>query len=216
MEFNNAQEAFEYYYDKILDEGIMYDGCLTLFNQGFLIKNPLDRDIKTPWRKFKKDYAEYEWEWYLKGNPNAHDIAQRAKIWYNMMDEDGNVNSNYGYQWNRNNQLEKVIEILKKGENRKASISLYDGKEIDIYTKDTVCTYAVAFTRINNLLNMSVLLRSNDLFWGYGVDTYCFSKLQELVANRIGLEVGTYFHFAVNLHLYPRHFETKQKYLESL
>jgi thymidylate synthase len=49
-------------------------------------------------------------------------------------------------------------------------------------------------------------MRSNDLVYGFCNDQYCFSKLQELVANRLNAQVGTYYHFAQNFHIYNRHF----------
>ena len=120
-----------------------------------------------------------------------------------MADEDGNVNSNYGYQWKRNNQLDYVISKLKKHKHtRHAAISIYDGKEHDQFATDTPCTYAVQFTNVENRLNMCVTMRSNDLWYGFCNDQYQFSKLLELVCNETGLKMGTYFHFAHNLHIY--------------
>ena len=60
------------------------------------------------------------------------------------------------------------------------------------------------FTIINNRLDMCVTMRSNDLWYGFCNDQYQFSKLQHYVWNRLGkdIEIGTYFHFAHNLHLY--------------
>ena len=203
MVFKNAQEVFEYYYDEISIIGVDFDNTKTLFNQGFTILNPLDNNIDTDYRKWNPVYANREWDWYLSGNPNAEEISTYAPIWKRMMDDKGNVRSNYGWQWKRNNQLDKVVDKLKENNNtRQAAISIYDGKEIDTYSKDTPCTYAVQFTILNNKLDMSVLMRSNDLWYGFCNDQYCFSKLQELVAERVDLKVGTYFHFAHNLHLY--------------
>ena len=203
MVFKNAQEVFEYYYDEISIIGIDFDNTKALFNQGFTILNPLDNNIDTDYRKWNPVYANREWDWYLSGNPNAEEISTYAPIWKRMMDDKGNVRSNYGWQWKRNNQLDKVVDKLKENNNtRQAAISIYDGKEIDTYSKDTPCTYAVQFTILNNKLDMSVLMRSNDLWYGFCNDQYCFSKLQELVAERVDLKVGTYFHFAHNLHLY--------------
>lgn len=203
MVFKNSQEVFEYYYDNISNNGIDFDNTKTLFNQGFTILNPLDNNIDTDYRKWNPVYANRGWDWYLEGNPNAENIASFAPIWKKMMDSQGNVRSNYGWQWRRNNQLDKVVDKLKENNNtRQAAISIYDGKEIDTYSKDTPCTYAVQFTILDNKLNMTVLMRSNDLWYGFCNDQYCFSKLQELVAKRVGLKVGTYFHFAHNLHLY--------------
>ena len=49
---------------------------------------------------------------------------------------------------------------------------------------------------------MCVVMRSNDLWYGFCNDQYCFSKLQELVSQRAGYDMGTYYHFAHNLHIY--------------
>ena len=120
-----------------------------------------------------------------------------------MADTDGNVNSNYGWQWQRDDQLKHVIRLLSDNpETRQAAISIYDAKEWDKYTYDTPCTYAVQFTVVDNKLNMSVVMRSNDIWYGFCNDQYCFSNLQMLVAYETGYELGTYYHFAHNLHLY--------------
>lgn len=215
--FQNAQEAFERLYDHINEYGIEQNNSKMMPNVGFYLFNPLDREIKTPWRKWNKNYAKAEWEWYLSKDPNATEISKRASIWKNMMDENGNVQSNYGWQWSRNNQIDKVIEMLKKDPTtRRASISIYDGKEIDKYQKDTPCTYAINFNIADNKLNMSVLMRSNDLVFGFCNDQYCFSKLHEMVSREIPFAcVGTYYHFSQNMHIYDRHYNMKNQYESS-
>jgi thymidylate synthase len=203
MRFKNATEAFEKLYDKINLSGTFTENTKAIFNIGFYIDNPLDRIINTEYRKFNSDYAEFEWQWYLSGNSDATEIAKKAKIWYKCMDEHGHVNSNYGYQWNRGNQLEYVIDELKKNkDSRRASISIYDAKNRYNFENDTPCTYAINFRILNNKLNISVMMRSNDLWYGFGNDQYCFSKLQELVSNELNIEVGSYFHFVNDMHLY--------------
>ena len=61
------------------------------------------------------------------------------------------VRSNYGWQWQRNNQLDYVVNKLKSNhkETRHAAISIYDCKEHGTYEFDTPCTYAVQFTILN-------------------------------------------------------------------
>jgi thymidylate synthase len=46
------------------------------------------------------------------------------------------------------------------------------------------------------------MMRSNDIWYGFCNDQYCFSMLQKLVADELSIEIGTYFHFANNLHIY--------------
>lgn len=207
MTFNTAQEAFDFYYGEISNNGIQFSNTKALFDQGFKILNPLLNNIETDFRKWNKDYAEAEWQWYLSGDRNLKGLEKTygkvPEIWKRMAWPNGDVNSNYGWQWNRNNQLSNVIKLLKSNKStRQATISIYDGKEISEYLYDTPCTYAVQFTIINDKLNMSVLMRSNDLWFGFCNDQYCFSRLQEMVSNELNLEIGTYYHFAHNLHIY--------------
>ncbi len=78
--------------------GVDFAGTKALFNQSFTLLNPDDKVVTTPQRKFNKDYADYEWAWYLEGNRDASEIAERAKIWKQMMvPTTTEVNSNYGY-----------------------------------------------------------------------------------------------------------------------
>jgi len=205
--FKNADEAFTFYYGTIPYEGQKFDNTMAMFNQGFTILNPTDRMITNETREFNLEYAEAEWQWYLSGEPTIDTLGsiygKIPKIWQKMADENGKVNSNYGAQWERGWQLDKVVAMLKNNPNtRQAAISIYDGKEISSYKYDTPCTYAVQFTVVDNKLNMCVTMRSNDLWFGFCIDQYCFSKLQELVSERTGYEIGTYYHFAHNLHLY--------------
>lgn len=203
MKFNNAQNAFDYFYNYICINGQEFSNTKTLFNIGFYIENPLDNSINSSFRNWNSNYAEYEWQWYLTGNPNAEEISKKASIWKNHMDKNGDVRSNYGWQWNRNNQLQKVIEKLNDNNNtRQAVISFYDGKEIDTYQNDTPCTMSIHFQIINKELCMTVNMRSNDLWFGFCNDQYCFSKLQELIGKKLNLKIGWYYHFSSNLHLY--------------
>lgn len=205
--FKNASEAFDYLYIKIKNTGIDFDNTKALFNVGFYLNRPQETYIRSGFRKWSKEYAQAEWQWYLSSDRRVKTLGEIygkvPDIWNMMADENGEVNSNYGWQWQREGQLDKVIEKLKSNPNtRHAAISIYDGKEINRYTKDTPCTYAVQFTIIDEKLNMSVYMRSNDLWFGFCNDQYQFSMLQQRVATELGIEIGWYYHHAHNMHLY--------------
>ena len=205
--FRNANEAYEYLHDQILQNGVSFGDTKALFNVGFYITDPKDRKIINRERKWNEEYAEAEWQWYLSGDPKVSKLGEIygkvPEIWKRMADQNGYVNSNYGHQWMRHAQLGNVINILRdKMETRQAAISIYDGKEIHKYENDTPCTYAIQFTIIGGKLCMSVYMRSNDLWYGFCNDQYQFSQLQELVASMLGIEIGWYYHHAHNLHLY--------------
>jgi thymidylate synthase len=205
--FRNANEAYEYIHNRILLDGVEFGDTKALFNVGFYITDPKDRKIVNKERKWKEDYAEAEWQWYLSGNRSINKLGdiygKIPQIWFDMADKFGNVNSNYGWQWQRNGQLDRVVQMLQDNpDNRQCAISIYDGKEIDDYSHDTPCTYAVQFTIVHGRLDMCVTMRSNDLWYGFCNDQYQFSKLQEMVSKRLEIETGVYYHFAHNMHLY--------------
>jgi thymidylate synthase len=205
--FETANEAYEYMHNEIITNGIEFAGTKALFNIGFTIEDPTNKVITNKERNWNEEYAAAEWAWYLSGDPRIETLGELygkiPAIWKRMADKNGEVNSNYGYQWKRNDQLENVINILKQDPNtRQAAISIYDGKAIHQYAYDTPCTYAVQFTIVQSKLYMSVYMRSNDLWYGFCNDQYQFASLQEMVAERLNLPVGTYYHHAHNLHLY--------------
>jgi thymidylate synthase len=205
--FLHANEAFNCILHELRVEGIDFGDTKALFNVGFTIEDPLDNHIKNRERKWSLEYAEAEWQWYLSGDPNIIKLGQLygkiPPIWERMADSDGNVNSNYGYQWMRNNQIDYVVAKLRDNpDTRHAAISIYDAKEYNKYAKDTPCTYAIQFTIINNKLCMSVYMRSNDIWYGFCNDQYQFSSLQKMIADRLSMDVGWYYHHAHNMHLY--------------
>ena len=206
--FYNANEAFNYFWDKIPKVGIDFDNTKTVFNVGFTLNNPLDNHIKSDIRNWNHFYAESEWQWYLTGDPSIDTLGdiygKIPPIWENMADCNREVRSNYGFQWKRKGQLNYAIQKLKDKKNtRHAVISIFDGKEASSrYMFDTPCTCAIHFHIVDDKLNMSVMMRSNDLWYGFPIDQYCFSKLQQMVAKDVNIPIGTYYHFATNLHIY--------------
>ena len=136
--FNNADSAFDYYKSQILNNGIDFDDTKALFNVGFTIENPMDNHISCEQRNWKQDYAEAEWQWYLSGDRNIKKLGELygkiPEIWKRMANEYDEVNSNYGWQWMRSHQLDKVITMLRGNpKTRQATISIYDGKDINYY-----------------------------------------------------------------------------------
>jgi thymidylate synthase len=205
--FKNANEAYEGLIDEVLQKGINFGDTKAVFNCGFYIDNPSDKAITNVERNWNKKYAAAEWAWYLSGDPKISKLGELygsiPPIWKRMADKNGEVNSNYGYQWQRNDQIKYVVDKLRENpETRHAAISIYDAKEHHEYMYDTPCTYAIQFSIIDERLCMSVYMRSNDIWYGFCNDQYQFASLQELVADMLSIETGWYYHHAHNMHLY--------------
>ena len=211
MIYKNATDAFELLFSDINTNGESFAGTKAKFNVSFTLMDPSDKVITTPERKFNLDYAEYEWLWYLKGDRDAKQISEKAKIWKQMMvPGTTNVVSNYGYFWNYNDQLKRVINELKTNpETRKAIIVHYLLHELEMYKYDMPCNDVLNFYIKDNRLHLTVFARSIDLWMGFSNDQYCFAKLMEKVSLETGYEIGTMNWMITNCHLYERHWNKK-------
>jgi len=209
MIYKNATDAFELLFSDINANGESFAGTKAKFNVSFTLQDVSNKTVTTPQRKFNEDYAEYEWNWYLKGDRDASEIAERAKIWKQMMVEGTTeVNSNYGYFWNKNYQLSRVIQELKTNkETRRAIVVHYDINELDRYKHDTPCNDVLNFYIKDDKLHLTVFARSIDLVYGFCNDQYTFAKLMEMVAFQLDIPVGEMTWMISNLHIYPRHYD---------
>lgn len=210
--FGKAQDAFEFYFKLIMREGTQQDGTKVLFNQHMKIYCPNDNEITTDWRRWDKSYAELEYNWYKTGNRSPAMVEERAKIWQKIKDSKGEVNSNYGYWWNRNQQLSKMKELLKKNPTtRRAVLVHYDPDQIDDYDKDTPCNIVLNFYIYNQLLNLTIFARSIDLVYGFCNDQYCFSRLMMEVADDLKVDLGYMYYYITNLHIYEKHWYINER-----
>lgn len=209
MTYKNANEAFKELYLRIMFTGEDFSGTKALFNESFTLENPMQMVITEPERNFNQDYAEYEWHWYISGDRDAKDISERAKIWKNMMvPGTTEVNSNYGYFWNKDNQLLRAIQELKSNPNsRRAIVVHYDINELDRYASDTPCNVVLNFYITEGKLNLTVFARSIDLWFGFCNDQYTFAKLMNMVCFETNTKLGQMHWFITNLHVYERHFD---------
>lgn len=177
-----------------------------------------------------EEYIQRELEWYLSESLNVNDIPGKTpKIWEQVSDKDGFINSNYGWTtFSKENysQFDKVLEELSKNNkySRQGVIIFIrptmheDSKRNGMH--DFICTYCYNFkiekdTDGIDKLYMMVNMRSNDCVFGYlndkGFADYVFNRmLNELQKTYPELQKGVMFWKADNFHVYPRHF----KYLE--
>ena len=207
-QYIDANTFLRYAFNHIHVYGFRVENTLAVHGVAFEIIDPLSNTITA--RKWSKHYAQSEWLWYLSENPSIKEISKLAKIWADIADKNGNVNSNYGYQWARTRQLNRVLsQLITNPNTRRASISIYDGKETHLYEKDTPCTYAIGFNIIKNRLTMYISMRSCDLIYGFCNDQYCFSMLHQLVANCLNIPIGSCNWSIQSLHIYEKHWNLK-------
>ena len=176
-------------------------------------------------RNFNLSYAKREWLWYLGADKYDSSIEQYATMWKKLKQQDGSYYSNYGQylfglnllgdgRYPEKSQFDYVIDTLKGDESsRRASMALLKQEHLFEANTDVVCTYAINFAIEGMHLHMTVMMRSNDVIFGFTNDAFCFGELYEFVYQRLRdetygwLKRGTYTHLANSMHVYERHFE---------
>jgi thymidylate synthase len=57
-------------------------------------------------------------------------------------------------------------------------------------------------------------MRSNDAYFGLPHDVFCFTMLQEMIACRLGVEVGEYYHYVGSMHVYHGYLQRMARYVD--
>lgn len=126
----------------------------------------------------------------------------------NYAEDNGIFHGAYGRR--TNGQYDYVIEKLKNDrDTRQAVVTIWnpeydnqDGK------RDYPCTVLHQFRIRNGRLNMSVYMRSNDVWLGAAYDFFQFTRVQLAMCGVLGVEPGAYAHHVGSLHIYESNFES--------
>lgn len=167
--------------------------------------------INLPGFSTSQNYVEAELQWYDSGTAKAEFISNFAKLWGDIKDEYGYVNSNYGqliYSPQNCNQYSNVLNTLRQDKQSRRAVMVYCPPHIH-YTggSDYVCTMYVSYTVREGRLHAYVSMRSCDLRFGLvGADLAWQIFTLKKLAKELDLEAGNVNWHAVSLHLYERHF----------
>lgn len=122
----------------------------------------------------------------------------------------------YTYHQRIGEQLNWCIEELKRNPwSRRAVIDTRDTK-VDANNEHPACLQHIQFILRNNVLDMIVLMRSNDAVNATFMNMFAFIGLMEKVAKALGAEMGTYVHRANSFHVYEKDFELFEHFVKEI
>lgn len=218
----------------VLERGIKTNprgmGTREITGMQLVLTNPRKRIPHLPVREFSLSYAMGELAWYVAGDDSLDFIKHYAPSYDKYSDDQKRLHGAYGPRIFGCNQhfsdrpdpnfhemetelynnpcrtaWQSCIDILKKDpDSRQAVIPIYRPADVGAVTKDMPCTLSLQFLIRNSQLNMVVNMRSNDLWFGGVYDIFCFTALQELMANALQLPLGVYYHHVGSFHIYDK------------
>lgn len=133
-------------------------------------------------------------------SPNFMDFAEDDGQFY------GAYGRRIGYQLNN-----VAFKLENDPDTRQAVITLWDPTfDNSPGKRDYPCTVALHFAIIDNKLEMTTTMRSNDVWLGFPYDIFQFTQLQWSLARALRISPGIYRHTAWSFHMYATDFASAE------
>ena len=194
---------------------------LEICGEAFLV----DEDVI--FGKINEDYVRKELDWYLSKSLNIWSIEKPVpKIWQQVCDKDGFINSNYGFlifDEQNGNQFQECINELVTNKFSRRALLMYNRpsiwKEYNLNgMSDFICTTSVQLLIRDNKLHYIVNQRSCDVIFGFNNDSQWAKYVHRLAYNMLksnynDLEMGNLVFQVGSLHLYAKHHHYVEKFI---
>ena len=178
-------------------------------NEGF----PLLTTKKMHWNSLLHEVL-----WYLSGDNHIRNLRKHTKIWDAWADEDGNLETAYGYYWrhfpsaHKNkkgewevrevDQIQYVIDEISRNPNsRRLVVTAWEPGNATT-SKLPPCHYTFVFNVIDGKLNCHLTQRSGDIALGIPFNLAAYSLLTMVIAQQVGLKLGEFAHTIIDAHIY--------------
>jgi thymidylate synthase len=182
-----------------------------------ITKYPRERVLFSAARDANPIFHLAEAIWMLAGRYDAKFLDRFVRDFSSRYAEpDGALHDAYGFRWRHGfgfDQLDQVVDKLVLNQfDRQAVIQMWDaGGTFDDLRgdwKSRPCN-THCYLRINDhKLDLTICCRSNDMFWGaHGANAVHFSILQEYLAARIDVDMGSMYQLSNNAHIYTKAME---------
>ena len=113
-------------------------------------------------------------------------------------------------------QVKEAVKLLKKDPTlrRVVMCTWMPYKDLSLERMPHAPCLVTVQPRINKgRLDFHVMFKSQDLYGGFPSNVYAITKLQKLMADKLGVQVGSYTHYAVSLHIYDNILDTVEELL---
>ncbi|MCL2578963.1 MAG: thymidylate synthase [Oscillospiraceae bacterium] len=151
---------------------------------------------------FKTAVKELLWIFKDQSNNVKKLQKENVHIWDEWMLEDGTVGTSYGYIVGKYNQIDQLIDTLKKDpQSRRMLIDLWQIPHLDTGALHPCCfltVWDVSFGRLNCML----VQRSGDWPLGVPFNTSQYAVLTHMLAQVTGHKPGLFTHVVNNAHIY--------------
>ncbi len=164
-------------------------------------------------RKLFPKFFCAETVWFIAGHKHAGFLQQFTKGWDSFLEEDGTVETAYGYRWRhhfgRDQLLDLVEHLREEPSSRQGVVMMWDATSDGLRApkkKNVPCPFCFTANIIGGKLNVHLVVRSNDMVLGNPNDVADFALLQAMIAQELGVNIGKLTVSISHAHIYENQF----------
>ena len=172
----------------------------------------------------KRAIDEILWIWQKKSN-RVEDL--NSHIWDQWAGKDGTIGKAYGYQMSKKyefktkngiellDQVDYMLYLLKNNpSSRRIMTNIFNFEDLKEMNLEP-CAYGTQWLVKGDKLHLILNQRSQDMLAANGWNTMQYAALLCMVAQCVGLKVGTLTHNIGDCHIYDRHIPLIKKLLDA-
>jgi thymidylate synthase, methanogen type len=178
------------------------------------VENPIEEPMASTHSRFRKAFLDCYADDLIKGSDAVfeYDYHSRLFDWGQGLTlasgNDGGVSASAGREIHAD-QIRYIIQKLKDEPVSRRAVAVTWNPAIDETLNDCPCLQLIqCVIRTEReegdarLLDMKVVFRSNDMLSAAGANMYALARLQQSIAEEVGVPVGAYTHISLVPHIY--------------
>ena len=160
--------------------------------------------------------------WFLMGHKDLTWLQQFTRIWDDFSTDKNEIESAYGYRWRHHfgrDQIMGLVDLLSNDQSSRHGVVMMwdpgdDGLANGTAKANVPCPFTFTVQIVGGKLCLHLIIRSNDIMLGNPHDVAGFAFLAHILAQKIGVPVGTMTVSISNAHIYSIHEEQAQELLQ--
>ncbi|MBJ8325664.1 thymidylate synthase [Streptococcus pacificus] len=229
-----ADTIFKENIKKILDEGVWSEKARPKYKDGktanskYITGSFAEYDLSkgefpiTTLRPIPIKSAIKEVFWIYQDQTNDLEVLNKkygVKYWNDWeVDSSGTIGERYGAIVKKHDMINKILKQLADNPwNRRNVLSLWDYDAFEQSGGLLPCAFQTMFDvrRVGETIYLDATLtqRSNDMLVAHHINAMQYVALQMMIAKHFGWQVGKFFYFVNNLHIYDNQFEQAKELL---
>lgn len=159
------------------------------------VDTPLASPMVSASSRFKEAFLDEYAKNLIEGSDSVFEYDYHGRLfdWGCGLMQNGEIHQD---------QIRYIVDKLRQSPVSRRAVAVTWCPPVDAKLADCPCLQLVQCIVREGNLHMKIVFRSNDMLSAAGSNMFALAKLQEYIAEKIGVGVGTYTHISLVPHVY--------------